>query len=129
MKTGIIGHKGEVHYAFTPCINEELDKIPEGLDKFLEVDRVCAIIDHEIHANYKIFKTNYMAHDMLFENTDYAEHYTTEEAKIFNDYLNSQLDKITDITVSDSDRNYMFKYMLQMYSNPLTNQVEAIGKG
>ena len=44
-------------------------------------------------------------------------------------YIQIQLDKITDITVSDSDRNYMFKYMLQMYSNPLTNQVEAIGKG
>ena len=69
-----------------------------------------------------------MAHDMLFENNDFADHYTTEEAKIFNDYLNGQLDKITDIQVSDSDRNYMLKYMLQMYSNPLTNQVEAIGK-
>ena len=69
-----------------------------------------------------------MAHDMLFENNEFAERYTTEDAKIFNDYLNAQLDKITDIQVSDSDRNYMFKYMLQMYSNPLTNQIEAIGK-
>ena len=65
---------------------------------------------------------------MLFDNKDFAEHYTTEEANIFNDYLNSQLDKITDIPVNASDRNYMFKYMLQMYSNPLTNQIEAIGK-
>ena len=68
-----------------------------------------------------------MAHDMLFNNTEFAEHYSSEDAKIFTDYLNSQLDKITDIPVTDSDRNYMFKYMLQMYSNPLTNQIEAIG--
>ena len=127
MKTGIAEFKGEIHYSFAPCINDKLDRIPADLDRLLTVQRICNIIDHEIHANYKIFKTNYMAHDMLFENTDFAEYYTTEEAKIFNDYLNGQLDKITDIPVSDSDRNYMFKYMLQMYSNPLTNHIEAVG--
>lgn len=127
MKTGIAEFKGEIHYSFAPCINDKLDRIPADLDRLLTVQRICSIIDHEIHANYKIFKTNYMAHDMLFENNDFAEHYTAEEAKIFNDYLNGQLDKITDIQVSDSDRNYMFKYMLQMYSNPLTNHIEAVG--
>jgi len=128
MKTGIAEQKGHIHYSFTPCINDKLDKIPADLDRLLTVQRICNIIDHQIHANYKIFKTNYMAHDMLFNNTEFAEHYSSEDAKIFTDYLNSQLDKITDIPVTDSDRNYMFKYMLQMYSNPLTNQIEAIGK-
>ncbi len=128
MKTGIAEFKGQIHYSFAPCINDKLDKIPADLDRLLTVQRICGIIDHTIHANYKIFKTNYMAHDMLFDNKEFADHYTTEEASIFNDYLNSQLDKITDIPVNDSDRNYMFKYMLQMYSNPLTNQIEAIGK-
>lgn len=127
MKTGIAEFKGHIHYSFAPCINEKLDRIPADLDRLLTVQRICSIIDHTIHANYKIFKTNYIAHDMLLDNHDFAEHYTTEEANIFNDYLNSQLDKINDIPVNDSDRNYMFKYMLQMYSNPLTNQIEAIG--
>ncbi len=128
MKTGIAEFKGHIHYSFAPCINEKLDRIPADLDRLLTVQRICSIIDHTIHANYKIFKTNYIAHDMLLDNHDFAEHYTTEEAKAFNDYLNAQLDKINDIPVNDSDRNYMFKYMLQMYSNPLTNQIEAIGK-
>jgi len=127
MKTGIAENKGHIHYSFAPCINEELDKIPADLDKLLTVQRICNIIDHSIHANYKIFKTNYMAHDMLFDNTDFAEHYTSEDAKEFRDYLMGQLDRIDDIPVNDSDRNYMFKYMLQIYSNPLTNQIEAIG--
>ncbi len=127
MKTGIAEFKGHIHYSFAPCINEKLDRIPADLDRLLTVQRICSIIDHTIHANYKIFKTNYIAHDMLLDNHDFAEHYTTEEAKAFNDYLNAQLDKINDIPVNDSDRNYMFKYMLQMYSNPLTNQIEAIG--
>ena len=91
------------------------------------VQRICNIIDHAIHANYKIFKTNYIAHDLLFDNKDFAEHYTAQDEKEFRDYLNGQLDRIDDIPVNASDRNYMLKYMLQMYSNPLTNQIEAKG--
>ena len=128
MKTGIAEYKGHIHFSFTPCINDQLERIPADLDRILMVQRICAIIDHAIHTNYKIFKTNYMAHDMLMDNKDFAEYYSAEDAKIFNDYLMAQLDKITDIPVSDGDRNYMFRYMLQMYSNPLTNQIEALGK-
>ena len=125
MKTGIIGHKGEVHYAFTPCINEELDNIPEGLDKFLEVDRVCAIIDHAIHQNYKIYKTNYIAHDILFDDKHFADKYTQEEREAFEQYLSSQIDKTEGIKLSEADRFYMYNKMLQMYSNPLSNYLEA----
>lgn len=127
MKIGIMENKGQIHYAFTPCINERLDRIPADLDRLLLVQRICGIIDHAIHANYKIYKTNYIAHDLLFDNKDFAEHYTVQDEKEFRDYLNGQLDRINDIPVNASDRNYMFKYMLQMYSNPLTNHIEAIG--
>ncbi len=126
MKIGIMENKGHIHYAFTPCINEKLDKIPTDLDRLLMVQRICGIIDHAIHANYKIFKTNYIAHDLLFDNKDFAEYYTAEDEKEFRDYLNGQLDRIDDIPVNASDRNYMLKYMLQMYSNPLTNHLEAV---
>lgn len=127
MKIGIMENKGHIHYGFAPCINERLDRIPADLDRLLMVQRICNIIDHEIHANYKIFKTNYIAHDLLFDNKDFGEHYTAEDEKAFRDYLNAQLDRIDDIPVNASDRNYMLKYMLQMYSNPLTNHLEAVG--
>ena len=127
MKIGIMENKGHIHYAFTPCINERLDKIPADLDRLLMVQRICNIIDHAIHANYKIYKTNYIAHDLLFDNKDFGEHYTSQDEKEFRDYLNAQVDRIDDIPVNASDRNYMLKYMLQMYSNPLTNQLEANG--
>ncbi|MBR1543494.1 MAG: 1-acyl-sn-glycerol-3-phosphate acyltransferase [Muribaculaceae bacterium] len=126
MKTGISDYKGHVHVAFTPCINDQLDRIPEDLDRLLALQRVCNIIDNAIHSNYKIFKTNYMAHDMLFGKDEFAHEYTAEEKAGFTEYLNSQIGK-TDIKLSDMDRNYMFKTMLEMYSNPLTNQIEALG--
>lgn len=124
MRIGLMEKKGHIHYAFTPCINEDLAAIPADLDRLLTVQRICAVIDHAIHANYKIYKTNYMAHDLLFDNKEFGDRYSAEELKEFTDYLMGQIDKIT-IPFNDSDRNYMFKYMLQMYSNPLTNYLEA----
>ena len=125
MRTGILGRKGAVHYAFTPCINDELDNIPEDLDKFLTVSRICNIIDHAIHSNYHIFKTNYIAHDLLFDDHRFEAEYTPEEREAFTDYLSSQIAKV-DIKLSEFDRYYMLSKMLQMYSNPLTNQLEAL---
>ena len=120
-----MGQKGQIHYTFTPCINDELDKIPEDLDKLLTVSRICRIIDHSIHVGYKIFKTNYIAHDILFDNKDFADKYSVEEKEAFTQYLSDQIDKV-DIKLSEYDRFYMFNKMLQMYSNPLTNQLEAL---
>ena len=125
MQTGIQGFKGHVHYSISPCINDELDKIPADLDKMLTVTRICHIIDHAIHENYKIFKTNYIAHDILFDNKEFADKYTPEEKEAFTKYLTDQINK-TDIKLSEFDRYYMFNKMLQMYSNPLTNQLEAL---
>lgn len=126
MQTGIMGFKGQVHYSFSPCINEELDKIPADLDKMLTVSRICSIIDHAIHENYKIFKTNYIAHDILFDNKEFADKYTEEEKNEFIKYLGGQIDKIKDIKLTDFDRYFLYSKMLQMYSNPLTNQLEAM---
>ena len=125
MKTGITDFKGNVHYSFSPSINDQLDLIPEDLDKMLTIHRICAIIDHAIHVNYKIFKTNYIAHDILFDNKDFADHYTPDEKEEFTKYLSDQIDKAK-LKLSEFDRFYMYTKMLQMYSNPLTNQLEAL---
>lgn len=126
MRTGISDFKGHIHYSFTPCINDALDAIPADLDKMLTLHRVCTIIDHAIHSNYKIFKTNYIAHDLLFDNNDFAEHYSEQDKDEFTEYLHSQISKV-DIPLKELDRSYMLKTMLEMYSNPLTNQIEALG--
>ena len=50
---------------------------------------------------------------------------TPEEKEAFTKYLTDQINK-TDIKLSEFDRFYMYTKMLQMYSNPLTNQLEAL---
>ncbi len=124
MQTGIMGYKGHIHYAFTPCLNDEFSNIPADLDKLLTVRAVCQLIDHSIHTHYKIFKTNYIARDLLFDDKEFADKYTEAERDAFVGYLNKQIDK-AGMQLNELDRNYMFKKMLEMYSNPLTNQLEA----
>ncbi len=124
MQTGIMGYKGHIHYAFTPCLNDEFSNIPADLDKLLTVRAVCHLIDHSIHTHYKIFKTNYIARDLLFDDKEFADKYTEAERDAFVGYLNKQIDK-AGMQLNELDRNYMFKKMLEMYSNPLTNQLEA----
>ena len=86
---------------------------------------MCAIIDHAIHQNYKIFKNNYIAHDILFDDKHFADQYTQEEREAFEKYLSSQIDKTEGMKLSEADRFYMYNKMLQMYSNPLSNYLEA----
>ena len=124
MQTGIMGYKGHIHYTFTPCLNDEFSNIPADLDKLLTVRSVCQLIDHSIHTHYKIFKTNYIAPDLLFDAKEFADKYTDDERNAFVGYLNKQIDK-AGMQLNELDRNYMFKKMLEMYSNPLTNQLEA----
>ena len=124
MQTGIMGYKGHIHYTFTPCLNDEFSNIPADLDKLLTVRSVCQLIDHSIHTHYKIFKTNYIARDLLFDAKEFADKYTDDERNAFVGYLNKQIDK-AGMQLNELDRNYMFKKMLEMYSNPLTNQLEA----
>ena len=66
-----------------------------------------------------------MAHDMLFDDKQFADKYTPEELDEFKKYLSEQINKASK-ELNDFDRYYMFYRMLQMYSNPLTNQLEAL---
>ena len=55
----------------------------------------------------------------------FADKYTQEEREAFEQYLSSQIDKTEGMKLSEADRFYMYNKMLQMYSNPLSNYLEA----
>lgn len=56
---------------------------------------ISALIDKRIHANYRIFATNYVAHDLLYKEERFVEHYTAEDKKRFISYIDGQLERIT----------------------------------
>ena len=123
MKTGLMGYKGRVHFQTAPCLNEELAKLDRSLPKTELYKQIAALIDTNIHRNYRMYPCNYIAHDLLEGNTAFEAHYSKEEKERFELYLKGQLDKI-DIT--NKDIPYLYDKLLQMYANPLKNHLVAV---
>ncbi len=125
METGIFGQKGRIHFQLGDPINPILEKLPQGLSKSELLQEVVTAIDDEIHANYKIFPINYAALDMIEGTNAFASKYTAEEKRSFEDYLAQQIAKIE---LPDKDEDFLKCKLLEMYSNPLKNQLAVIEK-
>lgn len=126
MKTGIVGCKGRVHYAFSQSINEHLDEIAaSGKPKKEQAADVCALCDRMIHSNYKIYPINLLAYtlytgDRRFDGVDSKEDKQKAEA-----YLRDRLAKIT---LENKDEDFLWQRLLEMYANPLINHLKATEK-
>ena len=79
MQTGIFGFKGHVHYHCAPCLNDFLDSLPADMPKDRLFAEVAARIDREIHRNYKLYPSNYVALDELRGKTEHADKYTGKQ--------------------------------------------------
>ena len=127
METGLLQNKGRVHFSFTPCINDQLEEL-RGLEKTEQVERICKIIDSNIHCHYRIYPCNYIAYDRRFKTDRFKNEYTEADIESFTTYLNGQLEKVkkkVDFEITTDDREYMLEMMLVMYSNPLCNKLKA----
>jgi hypothetical protein len=138
MRTGIFGWKGEVHYKAAPCLNEwlsTLDPNTPNNDIFLLLrDK----INEEIHRNYKLFPSNYIAAEMLRQlgvrneeidydpaNAEFTAHYTPSQCAEFEKYLSQ---RIALVDLDNPDTDYLRREILLMYANPLYNYYKATGE-
>lgn len=125
METGLLSNKGRVHFRLGKCINDELAKF-ESTDRTEVIRHTCTLIDNAIHRGYRIYPCNYIAYDKINETDRFAEHYTVEDEKDFDAYVDRQLDRVEAENVTPEEREYMRRMMLTMYANPLSNQLAAI---
>lgn len=122
MQTGLFGYKGRIHFQAAACINDELAKMDRSLPKPELFARISTLIDKRIHANYRLYPNNYVAHDLLEGNELFASHYTPEDKQQFTAYLDKQLERIA---IPDKDVDFLRGKMLLMYANPLKNYLAA----
>ncbi len=123
MQTGILGFKGNIHYAFTPCINPKIEQIEShNLNRKEQCAEICRICDEQIWNAYKIYPINMIAHDLLHNNKQFADKYTPQQAEEINKYLNNQLNKID---LDNPDKHFLMECILKMYANPLINQLSV----
>lgn len=122
IKQGIFGQKGRISLAIGKPIDKELDAIPENISNNEKINLVCQIIDRQIYRNYTLYQNNYIAHDLLYQNEDFHDHYSDDEKTAFVNYLQ------TKSQVPDVSFEKMHEYLLKIYANPVDNHFKAISE-
>lgn len=121
MEVGILENKGRVHFTVCSPINPTLAKMDPTLEKNELVAAIAQTIDKEIYAHYRFYPCNYVAYDMLYRTLRFRDNYDQRDKKQFETYLQQQLDKIK---IPDKDELFLRVKLLEMYSNPLRNNIE-----
>ncbi len=122
IKQGIFGQKGRISLAIGKPIDKELDTIPENISNNEKINLVCQIIDKQIYRNYTLYQNNYIAHDLLYQNEDFHDHYSDDKKTAFVNYLQ------TKSQVPDVSFEKMHEYLLKIYANPVDNHFKAISE-
>jgi hypothetical protein len=112
---GIKQYKGDVHYTVCePITREEL----ENCAKFHNSERfkiLAVIIDNRIYNGYRLFKTNYIAYDIIENGRQFSEHYTPEEREKFINYMETGLSQL------EGDVKELRQVFLEIYANSVKN--------
>jgi hypothetical protein len=113
---GITQFKGNTHYTIcetiTPDELSECAKLPHS-EQF---KTLANIIDKKIYAGYKLWKTNYVAHDILHKKSEFSAFYSHDDREKFIEYMNSGLKLLL-----DGDHSELQEIFLGIYANPVDN--------
>lgn len=117
--TGIMQPKGQINISITKPISEEELKYCDSFEKNNKFVHLGKIMDLRILTNYKLYKTNYIAHDILNKSYRYEEFYNKEEKEQFIDYMKDGLNKLP-CAITD-DISELETIFLKIYANPVSN--------
>ncbi|MBQ9819519.1 MAG: hypothetical protein IJM60_04490 [Bacteroidales bacterium] len=113
--TGIRQQKGNIHLTFSkPLTHDEIAEAAKcgGNDRYQHIRHV---VNRRIIGGYKLWKTNYVAVDLLEGDTRYADRYAPEDRERFVAYTEHRLDKVE----RKLDRNDLRDIFLHIYANPV----------
>lgn len=122
METGILGNHGRVHFTLGTPINKTLAMLDKDMDKTALINKIASIIDREIFLHYRFYSGNYVAYDWLTGTRQFAGAYSAKDKEFFEEYIRKQLNKIE---LPDKDETFLRTKLLEMYANPLKNQLSV----
>ena len=122
MQTGLFGFKGNIRFSIGKPINSQLEKLDKNLNRNKLAPQISQLIDNEIFLNYQFYPVNYIAYDHLWGKDFFKERYTSGDEEIFDTYLQKQLEKID---LPEKDIPFLTEKILEMYANPVKNQLSV----
>ena len=113
---GIIQPKGGIYIYATPTITTEELQYCDRFEKNEKFAKLAQIIDQRVYSHYKLWKNNYIAYDMVENSDKYAQQYSSDDKKTFEDYMNDGLKSL----VGEADE--LKNIFLNIYANPVRNR-------
>lgn len=113
---GFLQFKGKVHIEVSKPISlEEITHISHQ-EKNEVYTSVAALINERIHNSYKLWSTNFIAHDLLSNSDNYANNeYSADEKDFFVSEMNKKLATLS------GDYGELKDVFLGIYANPINN--------
>ena len=116
--SGIRQWKGNVHLNIGAPLTAGEIGTAAGFDKNDRYQALMQYIDKRVVEGYKLWKTNFIAYDMVYGTTKYSDRYTAEDREKFIAYTEHKLKKV-ERTLNREDLRDIF---LRIYSNPVENK-------
>ena len=116
--TGIKQQKGNIHLHIGEQLTDEEIAQASLCDKNDRYQLIRHAVDLRVIDGYRLWKTNYIAYDMLNPGDKYREHYSTEDVQWFIDYKEHQLDTVE----PELDRAALNVIFLHIYANPVVSK-------
>ena len=115
--TGIAQPKGRVNFTFCDQITEAELRQFDGLTNNEYHRAVAQLIDQRIISAYQLTPNNYIAHDLLYGQQLYHDHYTDEERSAFETFM----ERLNTFDISEPD--VLKDLYLGIYANPVDSKL------
>ena len=114
--SGIIGQKKRIHIHVGDLLDREYEKIiSENDNNNKQIQALAQVIDDSILQTYKLWPTNFIAYDILYNTTKFSNLYDEKERQLFERRLEMRI---------DAENETMREGFLAMYANPVVNKLK-----
>ena len=114
---GLLGSKKRIHIQVNGVLDQEIKEIAgSDTNQSEKLSMLASSIDKKIWKGYKLWPSNYIAHDLLYGSDQYGACYTKEEKEAFEKRLIGKI---------DSSNHALLKSFLSMYAYPVENHLKA----
>ena len=116
---GVVSQKGRIHLQIGTPLNGWLESINTEQRPNNVLKDIALLVDKQIHQNYKLWPSNYLAYDLLENSSQYSDKYTqTTKAKLSERLENT-------IASTPGDPSKIKELFLKLYANPVKNKINA----
>ncbi len=116
--TGVTQYKGGIHLHFCSKLSDDDIEGCMNFDKNERFKALCSLMDNKINSSYKLWNNNYIAYDLLNNNSNNAIHYTEDEKHEFIAYFEKGLSKIVE-KAPEIDYSELKEIFLSIYAAPV----------